>query len=80
MTDLHAAAVAGRIELLVVVDGPPVAGYLTASGHLVAEDPGGAFAVPDVYALGVAEALRRGGDALLAPEDALAASVATLRW
>ncbi len=80
MTDLHAAAVAGRIELLVLVDGPPVSGYLTASGHLVAEDPGGAVPVPDAYALGVAETLRRGGEAVLAPEGALVGSVATLRW
>lgn len=80
MTDLYAAAVAGRIELLVLVDGPPTSGYLTASGHLVAEDPGGATAVPDAYALGIAEVLRRGGEGLLAPEGRLDTSVATLRW
>ncbi|MFP4148159.1 MAG: hypothetical protein ACLFV0_01575 [Nitriliruptoraceae bacterium] len=80
MTDLYAAAVAGRIELLVLVDGPPVPGYLTDSGHLVADDPGGATFVPDAYALGVAEALRRGGEVLLAPEGTLESSIATLRW
>jgi hypothetical protein len=80
MTDLHAAAVAGRIELLVLVDGPAEAGYLTDSGHLVAEDPGGATRVGDVDALGAAEAVRRGSDVVLAPAGSLAQSTATLRW
>jgi|GEM_PF-4649734 len=80
MTDLYAAAIAGRIETLILIDGPPVAGYLTDSGHLVAEDPGGATYVADVYALGAAEATRRGSQVLLAPEDTLDHSTATLRW
>ncbi len=80
MTDLYTVAVAGRIELVVLVDGPPVAGYLAPSGHLLAEDPGGATPVPDVHAFGVAETVRRGGEVLLAPEGTLDASVATLPW
>ncbi len=80
MTDLHAAAVAGRIDTLVLVDGPPLDGYLTSSGHLVAEDPGDATHVPDVYALGMAEVVQRGGRVLLAPEDTLETSTAILRW
>ena len=80
MTDLYAAAVAGRIETLILVDGPPVSGYLTDSGHLVAEDPGGASCVADVYAFGAAEAIRRGSQVLLAPEGSLDHSTATLRW
>lgn len=80
MTDLYAAAVAGRIELLVLIAGAPVSGYLTESGHLTAEDPGGAAHVDDVYALGMAEVVRRGGEVVLAPEGLLDASTATLRW
>jgi hypothetical protein len=80
LTDLHAAAVAGRVELLVLVDGPPMSGYLTETGHLVAQDPGDATPVPDVYALGVAEVGRRGGEVFLAPEGAFDAPLATLRW
>lgn len=80
MTDLHSAAIAGRIELLVLVDGPPMPGYLTRDHHLVAEDPGDGVFVPDVYAVGVAEAVRRGSEVLLAPEGTLDASIATLRW
>jgi hypothetical protein len=80
LTDLHAAAVAGRVELLVLLDGPPMSGYLTETGHLVAQDPGDATHVPDVYALGVAEVARRGGEVFLAPADTLNAPLATLRW
>lgn len=80
VTDLHAAAAAGRIELLVLVDGPLASGYLTASGHLVAEDTGMASFVPDVDALAAAEAVRRGSEVLLAPEGTLEHSIATLRW
>lgn len=81
LTDLYAAAVAGRIELLVLVAGPPVSGFLTASGHLVREDPGDATPVPDVHALGLAEAVLRGARVVLAPQDTtLDAPVATLRW
>lgn len=80
MTDLYDAAVTGRIELLLLVEGPPVTGFLTATGHLVAHDPGDATPVPDVHALGVAQVLSRGGEVLLAPEGTLDAPVATLRW
>lgn len=80
MTDLFAAAVAGRIDTLVLVDGPPVEGYLTTSGHLVAEDPGDATHVVDVYTLGMDEVVQRGGRVLLAPEGTLEASTAILRW
>jgi hypothetical protein len=80
LTDLHAAAVASRVELLVLVDGPPMSGYLTETGHVVAQDPGDATPVPDVYALGVAEVVRRGGEVFLAPEGAFGTPLATLRW
>jgi hypothetical protein len=80
LTDLHAAALAGRVELLVLVDGPPMSGYLTETGHLVAQDPGDATPVPDVYAVGVAEVARRGGEVFLAPADTFDAPLATLRW
>lgn len=80
LTDLHAAAVAGRVELLVLLAGTPSPGYLTETGHLVAQDPGGATPVPDVHALGVAEVVRRGGEVFLAPEGTFDAPLATLRW
>ena len=80
LTDLYAAAVAGRIELLILVAGPPVSGFLTDSGHLVREDPGGATPVPDVHALGLSEAVLRGARVVLAPADTLEAPLATLRW
>ncbi len=80
LTNVFSAAVAGRIDTLVLVDGPPVEGYRTPGGRLLAVNPGDGEHVPDVYALGMAEVVRRGGRVLLAPEGTLAASTAILRW
>lgn len=80
VTDLYAAAVAGRIELLLLVDGPMTPGFLTPDGHLVLQDAGGGTPVADVHSLGITEVIRRGGRAVLAPDGTLDAAMATLRW
>lgn len=80
LTNLFAAAITGRIDTLVLVDGPRVEGFRTPSGRLVTEDPGDGEHLADVHALVVAEVVRRGGRVLLAVEDLLDTSTAILRW
>lgn len=80
LTDVHRAAVGGRVELLFVEPGPSAPGFLTDTGELVAEDPGGATEVPDAEARCMAEVVRRGGRVRLATGNGSRKTVATLRW
>jgi hypothetical protein len=78
LTDVDAAAAAGRVELLVIGSGPPVPGYRTESGHLVTDDPGSGTPVPDVQAEAMEAVVVQGGQLALVDDDR--EPVATLRW